>query len=251
MDNDAVEEPAELPQEEISSQIQEEAGWSLVWHDEFEESGLEDRWNLQDWPSDKNKELQYYSPDNLTVRDGNLVIESKKERFKGKNYTSGAITTEDLYEFTYGKVEIRAKIPKGKGIFPALWLVNSTNKNWLPEIDIMENIGQNPNEIYYVVHWNDQQGNKQRDYYKYVSDIELSKDFHTYGLIWEKDKLVWTLDGEEIFETNEFSPDTPLFLYINTAVGGNWPGSPDPDDEFPKEFLIDYVRVYQVNTKEG
>ncbi|MGM0754164.1 MAG: glycoside hydrolase family 16 protein [Bacillota bacterium] len=248
--SEGIKREVELPPKALSAELKEDGPWSLVWNDEFDGHDLKNRWNLQDWASDKNEELQYYSPDNLTIRDGHLVIQSKKERFKGRNYTSGAITTEDLYEFTYGKVEIRAKIPEGKGIFPALWLVNSNNRNWLPEIDIMENIGQNPNEIYFVVHWEDSNGKKQRDYSTHTSDTKFSDDFHTYGLIWEKDKITWTLDDQVVFETTKYSPDSPLFLYINTAIGGTWPGSPDPKDSSTKEFLIDYVRVYEANSKE-
>ena len=241
-----------LPPKAVSAELKEEGPWSLVWKDEFENDTIsKTRWNLQDWASDKNEELQYYSPDNLKIRDGHLVIQSKKERFKERSYTSGAITTENHYEFTYGKVEIRAKIPEGKGIFPALWLVNSENKKWLPEIDIMENIGQDPNKIYFVLHWADSNGKKRRDFSTYTSESKFSDEFHTYGLIWEKDKISWTLDDEVVFETTMYSPDTPLFLYINTAVGGTWPGPPDPNDGSTKEFLIDYVRVYQSNSKEG
>ncbi|PFA67266.1 laminarinase [Bacillus sp. AFS015802] len=249
-ENEGLKRQVELPPKALSAEVKEKDPWSLVWNDEFDSYDFRSRWNLQDWASDKNEELQYYSPDNLKIRNGHLVIQSKKERFKERSYTSGAITTEDLFEFTYGKVEIRAKIPEGTGIFPALWLVNSTNEKWLPEIDIMENIGQVPNEIYFVVHWADSNGEKRRDYSTYTSNTNFSDDFHTYGLIWEKENISWTLDGEVVFETTMHSPDTPLFLYINTAIGGTWPGPPDPDDSSTKEFLIDYVRVYQANSKE-
>lgn len=250
-ESEVIKREVELPPKALSSEVKEDSPWSLVWNDDFDSYDFKSRWNLQDWASDKNEELQYYSPDNLKIRDGHLVIQSKKERFKERNYTSGAITTEDIFEFTYGKVEIRAKIPEGTGIFPALWLVNSHNEKWLPEIDIMENIGQVPNEIYFVVHWTDSNGKKQRDYTTYTSETNFSDDFHTYGLIWEKENISWTLDGEVVFETKMYSPDTPLFLYMNTAIGGTWPGPPDPNDSSTKEFLIDYVRVYQANSKEG
>lgn len=219
-------------------------GWHLVWNDEFHDEKSFIKWNPQNWPSEKNGEWQYYLPENIDVRDDLLVISSRKESYKGRSYTSGAVTTESKFEFTYGKIEIRAKLPKGRGIFPAFWLVNS-DEDWLPEIDIMENIGQAPNELYYVVHWKDEAGKQKRDYTKITEDIDFSEDFHLYGLIWEPGRIIWTLDGRNVFETDKFSPDSPLFLYINTAIGGNWPGPPDPQDDFPKELLIDYVRVYQ------
>lgn len=224
----------------------EDLDWKLVWSDEFHSETSLSNWNLQDWASDKNEEWQYYSPENITVHDDLLIIESRKERYKDREYTSGAVTTEGKFEFKYGKVEIKAKIPKGQGVFPALWLVNSVEDNWLPEIDIMENLGQHPNELYFVVHWETSSGEKMRDYFQYESNnTDFSDDFHIYGLLWEEDKVVWTVDGISIFETKEYSPNIPLFLYMNTAIGGFWPGNPDPFDEYPKQMQIDYVRVFQ------
>jgi beta-glucanase (GH16 family) len=227
-----------------AADMAKKGGWHLIWNDEFHSEASLIKWNAQNWPSEKNGEWQYYLPENIAVRDDSLVILSRRESYKGRSYTSGAITTEKKFEFTYGKIEIRAKLPKGKGVFPAFWLVNS-DEDWLPEIDIMENIGQNPNELYYVVHWKDTKGKQKRDYTKITSKTDFSQDFHLYGLVWEPDRIIWTLDGKSVFETSKFSPDTPLFLYLNTAIGGNWPGAPDPQDDFPKEMLIDFVRVYQ------
>ena len=222
------------------------AEWTLVWKDEFHHEDSLSNWSLQDWPSDKNGEWQYYSPENVSVEDGFLIIESRKERFKGRDYTSGAVTTEEKFEFTYGKVEIRAKLPEGQGIFPAFWLVNSDGDNWLPEIDMLEYLGQYPNELHYVVHWENTLGEKSRDYFHYKSDeVNFSNDFHTYGLQWEPNKITWILDGTPIFESKAFSPDIPLYLYINTAIGGFWPGNPDPFDEYPKQMQIEYVRIFQ------
>ncbi|MDW2876534.1 MULTISPECIES: glycoside hydrolase family 16 protein [Bacillaceae] len=227
-----------------STAVTEQDGWHLVWNDEFHSEKSLIKWNPQNWPSKKNGEWQYYLPENIDVQDGSLVISSRKESFKGRSYTSGAVTTEDKFEFTYGKIEIRAKLPKGQGVFPALWLVNS-EEYWLPEINIVESIGQDPNELYFVVHWRDEKGEQKRDYKKLTGATDFAEDFHLYGLIWEPGRIVWTLDGKRIFETKKYTPDIPLFLYLNTAIGGTWPGPPDPRDSFPKELLIDYVRVYQ------
>ncbi|MEF7562363.1 glycoside hydrolase family 16 protein [Bacillus infantis] len=227
-----------------STAVTEQDGWHLVWNDEFHSEKSLIKWNPQNWPSKKNGEWQYYLPENIDVQDGSLVISSRKESFKGRSYTSGAVTTEDKFEFTYGKIEIRAKLPKGQGVFPALWLVNS-EEYWLPEINIVESIGQDPNELYFVVHWRDEKGEQKRDYKKLTGETDFAEDFHLYGLIWEPGRIVWTLDGKNIFETKKYSPDIPLFMYLNTAIGGTWPGPPDPRDSFPKELLIDYVRVYQ------
>lgn len=228
---------------------QSQSKWTLIFEEEFSGNAWREKWNIQDWPSEKNDELQYYTPDNVSVRNGYLVLSSKSERYKGRDYTSGAVTTEDLFEFTYGKVEIRAKLPSSKGIFPALWLVNSESADWLPEIDVVENIGQEPNNLYFVLHWKDDKGIQKRDYLTYTGEEAFHEHFHTFGMIWEKDKVSWTLDGEVVFETTAFSPDLPLFLYMNTAIGGIWPGDPDPGN-VNEEFLIDYVRVYQDRGEE-
>lgn len=242
---------------QIQTSIQEQLDqpqnhWELVWVDDFSNPSSLKRWDIQDWASEKNGEWQYYAPENVSIVDGHLVIVSKKERYRGKHYTSGALTTEGLFEFTYGKVEIRAKLPKGQGMFPALWLITNNNGTWLPEIDIMENLGHKPNEIYQVVHWRDEEGKQRRDYYHHVdSEKDFSENFHVYGLIWEEERLIWTLDDDVIFETEVFSPDVPLYIYINAAVGGYWPGPPDPNESsYPKYMYVDYVKVYQKG-KEG
>ncbi|MGD6969104.1 family 16 glycosylhydrolase [Rossellomorea vietnamensis] len=220
-------------------------GWTLVWHDEFSDADSLANWNSQDWPSEKNEELQYYSPSNVEVMDGHLKIESKKETYRGRDYTSGAVTTENKFQFRYGMVEIRAKLPEGQGLFPAFWMVPS-EEDWLPEINIMDFLGQKPNEYFQVVHWEDEQGERQRDYSHYISEqLDFTEEFHDFGLIWEPGKLTWTLDGNVVFQSEEHSPDVPMYLYMNTAIGGDWPGDPDPNEEFPKEMLIDHVRVYQ------
>ncbi|WP_421381937.1 glycoside hydrolase family 16 protein [Bacillus salacetis] len=243
-----AEEIAKTPPKNLKEEWEEKTkidGWTLVWHDEFSEEASMTNWNEQDWPSDKNEELQYYSPSNVEVKDGHLVIESKKEKFRGREYTSGAVTTENKFQFRYGMVEIRAKLPQGKGLFPAFWMVPS-EENWLPEINIMDFLGQNTNEYHQVVHWENEDGERMRDYSQYISEqIDFTKEFHNFGIIWEPGKLTWTLDGNVVFETEKLSPDMPMYLYLNTAVGGDWPGDPDPNEKYPKEMLIDYVRVYQ------
>ncbi|MGX1262781.1 beta-glucanase (GH16 family) [Rossellomorea marisflavi] len=234
---------------DLPPRSQSQDDWTLIFEEEFSGDAWREKWNIQDWPSDKNEELQYYTPDNVTARNGYLALSSKSERFKGRDYTSGAVTTEDLFEFTYGKLEIRAKLPSSKGVFPALWLVNSESEDWLPEIDVVENIGQEPNNLYFVVHWKDGKGVQKRDYLTYTGEEAFHEHFHTYGMIWDENKISWTLDGEVVFETTAFSPDVPLFLYMNTAIGGTWPGDPEPGD-LNEEFLIDYVRVYQHRGEE-
>lgn len=219
-------------------------GWLLVWHDEFESRDSLKNWNIVDWESPKNGELQYYTPNNVSVEDGNLIITSKKERMGGKPYTSGAVTTLNKFHFKYGKVEIRAKLPgSGKGIFPAMWMKPVDNQISFPEIDFMEYIGDHPEEIYHVLHWREQ-GKKKRDFIKVVAK-GIQRGYHTFGVEWTPTKVAYFIDGKKTFETNKYSPDTEMYLYINTAIGGTWPGTPTKDVVFPRQMKVDYVRIYQ------
>ncbi|EEG77901.1 polysaccharide deacetylase family protein [Dethiobacter alkaliphilus] len=218
--------------------------WEIVWHDEFTGDSIDlTKWNVVEWASDKNNELQYYSYDNVIVNDGYLQLVSKKENYKNRNYTSGAVETKNKFALHYGKVEIRARLPKGQGVFPALWLL-ADNRTSLPEIDIMEMLGHEPNKIWMVYHYIDKYG-RQRNPNSYFVGPDFSEDFHTFGIEWDQDKLVWLVDGEEWFSITEDVPDTPLYLYMNTAIGGDWPGSPDNTTRFPQYFDIDYVRIWK------
>lgn len=218
--------------------------WKIIWHDEFTGDKLDlSKWNIVDWASNKNSELQYYSPENVSVGDGYLRLLSKKRSFKGREYTSGAVETANKLELLYGKVEIRARLPKGQGIFPAFWMVYNDN---LPEIDIMEMLGHKPNEIWMVYHWLAENRQQKRAYGKYVGP-ELSEGFHTFGIEWEPDKIVWLINGKKRFQTTKDVPGAPLYLYINTAIGGEWPGNPDATTKFPQTLYIDYVRIWEKN----
>ncbi|WP_285889729.1 glycoside hydrolase family 16 protein [Neobacillus niacini] len=226
-------------------------GWVLVWQDEFEGNCLDSsKWNLEDWAAEKNNELQYYSPNNVKVEDGVLKLISKKELFKGKDYTSGAVHTQGKFAFLYGKAEMRAKLPAGQGMFPAFWMMPDKENTWLPEIDILEMLGHQPDQIWMVSHWLGEDGKL-----KSVSDTfkgpDFSKDFHTFSIEWTPDSITWLIDDIERFTINRNIPSEKMYLYLNTAVGGNWPGSPDQTTFFPVSFEIDYVRVYKGNGEGG
>ncbi|MGN8644825.1 glycoside hydrolase family 16 protein [Gracilibacillus sp. HCP3S3_G5_1] len=223
-----------------------EDGWTLIWQEEFEQNKLDQaKWNIENWAAEKNNEWQYYTPNNIKVSDGKLKLISKKENYNGRSYTSAAIHSKDKFYFRYGKVEIRAKLPSGKGIFPAFWMMPNIDNQWLPEIDIFEMLGHQPNEIWMVQHWLDenQQLTSKSDHF--IGDDDFSKDFHTFSLEWSVDSIKWYIDGIERFQTNNSSPQVDMYLYLNTAIGGDWPGSPDNTTIFPQTFEVDYVRVYQ------
>lgn len=219
--------------------------WDLIWQDEFKNNCLNtDNWNIEDWAAEKNNELQYYSPNNIKVEDGLLKIISKIERYKGRDYTSGAVHTKGKFNFLYGMVEMRAKLPAGQGIFPAFWMMSDKKDTWLPEIDIMEMLGHLPNEVWMVSHWLDKTGSLKSDSNTFKGP-DFSKDFHTFSIEWTPDSITWLIDGIERFRSSKFVPSEKMYLYLNTAIGGNWPKSPDSSTVFPVNYEIDYVRVYK------
>ncbi|MCA9406307.1 MAG: family 16 glycosylhydrolase [Candidatus Omnitrophica bacterium] len=222
--------------------------WVLVWSDEFDGKEVDTtKWRIEDAALIKNNELQYYTPEDVYLENGNLVLRSRKKSMGGRDYTSGLVETKGLYTQTYGFFEIRAKLPKGKGIWPAHWMMNAVG-TWPPEIDIMELIGHEPNKVHMTNHWGLHPDNRMEG--SHFTGPDFSEDFHTFGLQWEKGLLRWFVDGEERYSTTENVHDVPFYLILNTAVGGNWPGKPNATTEFPQYHYIDYVRVFKKNIPE-
>jgi beta-glucanase (GH16 family) len=240
--------------------------WQMVFEDQFDGTDVNlDKWTTCYWWNEDgctnlgNQELEWYQPDNATVVDGNLVLRAKPQKIKGYKgkpftYTSGMVTTgrdyaelprRPRFEFTYGMIEIRAKLPPGKGLWPALWLLPSTRES-RPEIDIMEVLGDTPNQLRMHVHYTDRAGAAQAPG-STATTADLTRDWHVYGLLWDADKIVWYLDGKEKWRWTEkkFISNEPMYLLMNLAVGGKWPGAPDARTKFPADFLIDYVRIWQ------
>lgn len=221
--------------------------WVLIWQDEFEGNCLNiNNWNIEDFAAEKNNELQYYTSNNVKVEEGVLKLISKNERYKGKEYTSGAVHTKGKFDFLYGKAEMKAKLPAGQGIFPAFWMITDKEDTWLPEIDIMEMLGHQPNEIWMVSHWLGEKGKLKSDFSSFTSE-DFSKDFHTFSVEWSPDSIKWFIDGIERFRSTKYIPNENMYLYLNTAVGGNWPGTPDYTTVFPAIYEIDYVKVFKRN----
>lgn len=233
---------------------------TLVWSDEFNGSSLDtSNWTCETGTGSGgwgNNELQYYTsrPENIRVTGGNLVITARRESYGGMNYTSARIKTQDKRTWTYGRVEARIKIPTGKGLWPAFWMLgnNITQVSWpyCGEIDIMEHVN-NESVTHGTIHWSDHNGN----YAYYGGPTSWNLDFsqyHVYAIEWSPSSIKWFVDGNQFWEANiansingtdEFH--RPFFILLNLAVGGNWPGSPDGSTPFPAEMLVDYVRVYQ------
>ena len=236
-------------------------GYHLAWSDEFNGNSL----NTGDWNYEQggtgwgNQELENYTnrTQNVFVSAGHLVIEARQESYGGNNYTSGRITTQGKQQFTYGRIDIRAKLPVSKGMWPALWMLGS-NINSVPwpgcgETDIMELVGSAPAQVTGSMHWQ-QSGGSEGTYNNNfdLSSGDFSQQFHVYSIIWKQDSLQFLVDdhlyvnGSLANVTSGTYPfNSPFFFIFNVAVGGNWPGPPDNTTVFPQRMFVDYVRVFQ------
>lgn len=250
-------------------------GYHLVFSDEFDGSTLDlKKWNLMtDGSGGGNWELQYYvaMPDNHFLSDSKLTIRTLKKSYLGQQYTSAKLTTQGAFATTYGWIEARIKVPKGQGLWPAFWMMpkDSLYGQWPTsgEIDIMEILSGAPNQLYGTAHYGPAWPNqKQLGGQKNLSGVDFSQDFHVFAVNWTADHIDWYVDGELYFTMKDTdgdwqtasqgapestSPgkwpfDKPFYLILNQAMGGNWPGAPDPSIT-QGDLIIDYVRVYQAN----
>jgi beta-glucanase (GH16 family) len=236
-------------------------GWTLVWNDEF--NGLtvdSSKWEYEvNGNGGGNNELQYYTEGfhNSYVDSGALVIVAKKESYLGKQYTSARMRTKYRGDWTYGHFEIRAKLPSGRGTWPAIWMLPT---DWVyggwpasGEIDIMEHVGYDQNVIHGSTHC-------QKYYFKIgtqktgtIKIANASTEFHTYAIEWYSDRIDFFVDGVKYFASwNDGSGwqgwpfDKRFHFILNIAVGGDWGGAQGVDDSiFPQKMVIDYVRVYK------
>lgn len=237
-------------------------GYELAWSDEFDYTGLPDnsKWSYEEgghgWG---NQELQYYTSgrsENARVENGHLIIEARKENWQGMNYTSARLVTKGKAEWRYGRIEIKAKLPSGRGTWPAIWMLGATTPLQWPddgEIDIMEHVGFDQGRVHGSIHckkYNHSIGTQK------TADLlvpDCSTAFHVYSTEWDADSVRIKVDDQVYFRfPNERSGydawpfDNKMFLLLNVAVGGGWGGQQGIDDTiFPKRMEIDYVRVYQ------
>ncbi len=274
---------------------QNEAAWKLLWRDEFDGKDLDrTKWDFDlgngffnydanTWISGwGNGELQYYTrePENAFVKYGILHVRALKESLHGFGYTSARLKTRKrdgtpLFAMKYGKVEFRAKLPTGQGIWPAVWMLPQNDKygTWAAsgEIDILEVKGHEPNKVHGTLHFGSRwPANAQATKTFTFSNGGTIADFHVYTLEWEPGEIRWAVDGKtystQTFwwsssktdgkkgmkptRDSELNPwpapfDQSFYLVINLAVGGQFPGNPDKTTPFPAEMLVDYIRVYE------
>jgi beta-glucanase (GH16 family) len=227
--------------------------WKVVFSDEFNGTSLDTtKWNTTfPWggrtlPSNNEGQwyldnaFEYNSSGIMRIRANNRSANdtSVPESYK---YTSGMIASWKKFYQQYGYFEIRTKVPKGKGLWPAFWLMPE-NGSWPPETDILELLGHDPKTAYFSNHYTLNGQSKTDTGWATMPDLSLA--YHNYGLYWSPTALIWYIDGQEKFRTTKNIPTTPLYLIANLAVGGNWPGYPDSTTVFPNYMYIDYVRVY-------
>jgi len=241
----------------------------LVWSDEFNAASGAGPDNAK-WRRDVggggwgNNERQYYTSGNENIAHdgaGNLVITARKGNPAGHGcwygsceYTSGKLTTAATFTRTYGRFEARMKLPRGKGIWPAFWMLGTGGAEWPAngEIDIMENVGSVPGQVLGSLHGPGYSGgNPLSGSYNLPAGQAFADAFHTFTVDWEPGAVTWYVDGVQYSRKtpsdtrgNPWVYDHPFFMILNLAVGGNWPGSPDASTTFPQQLTIDYVRVY-------
>ena len=235
----------------------------LVWHDEFNYKGLPNsaKWNYdtggKGWG---NQELQYYtyqSTKNARVENGHLIIEARKETVGNNAYTAARLVTKNKGDWTFGRIEVRAKLPKGLGTWPAIWMLGSTHTplKWPEdgEIDIMEHVGYDPGVIHASLHCKNCFPDQSSDKTATTPIPDCSDAFHVYSLVWTTKEMTIFVDNRPYFTAKmdhqkeaNWPFASPFHLLLNVAVGGTWGGVKGIDDTiFPQQMIIDYVRVYQ------
>lgn len=234
--------------------------YSLVWNDEFNGTTLSSDWTFDigtgsgGWG---NNELEYYTNQNYVINGGVLAITAKNQPFNSSLYTSTRMKTQGLKSWKYGRIDIRAALPYGQGIWPALWMLgdNITTVGWpsCGEIDIMELIGgagANDRTVHGTAHWSDNGVHAQYGGSKVLPSGKFADEFHVFSIIWNQNSITWLLDDVP-YKTLDTTPanlsefQNKFFLIFNVAVGGNWPGNPDAATVFPQTMYVDYVRVFQ------
>ena len=237
--------------------------FNLVMEDNFDVDGAP---NPNIWAFDiggngwGNNELQFYTDrtDNVVVQNGYLIITAKQENYQGASYASARLKTQNLFNQKYGRFEARIKLPQGKGLWPAFWMLGSNfeQDGWpqCGEIDIMEYLGNKPVEVFGTLHGPGFAGAESISKKYTLQNGRFDTDFHVFGIEWTENYINWYVDDvlysqitrEKVAEEGgEWVFDNEFFMILNIAVGGNLPGNPDANTIFPQRMIVDYVRVYQ------
>lgn len=248
------------------------AGWSVIWHDEFDGPGVDTaKWRIEDVHLIKNNELQYYTPDDVYLNaqghDNQSVLTLRSQartwwgydtagNWREFDYTSGLVDSRGKFAAVYGRWEVRAKLPGTRGMWPAHWLL-PIRPVWPPEIDIMEMVGHEPWHIVMSMHWGPvPPGTYPWDIGQTANGSywgpDFTADYHTFAIEWWPGAIFWLIDDAvRLAVVRPEVPAEPMYLTLNTAVGGDWPGSPDGSSVFPQYHEIDYVRVSMPSNPGG
>lgn len=243
-------------------------GGELVWSEEFDAAELHaDVWlaesgigRAEDNPGGAEERLQWYSPDNVEVRDGRLILTVLDKAQNGKPYTSARVTTADRFAFRYGRIEARIRLPAGQGIWPAFWLLPQQPRygSWPAsgEIDVLQaaNLGgSGDNDIFSTLHFGGEYPESVYNGLKLSVPTDVTDEFHTYVLEWDRKMMRWYVNDFEYGRlTSWFTPgaaypapfDQPFYLVLNIGVGGDLPGPPDTSTVLPVSMEVDYIRIF-------
>jgi|LGOV01.1.fsa_nt_gb beta-glucanase (GH16 family) len=240
-------------------------GWKLAWGDEFDGDEINKNWWTHEIGNGSNgwgnNEIEYYTDakENSRIENGKLIIEARDDSWNGHKFTSARMITKDKKSFNYSRIDIRAKIPFGQGIWPAIWMLgdNIDQVSWpaCGEIDIMELIGNHPSTSHATVHFGTDFSSHKYSGDSYIISNEIFNDrFHVFSVIREANIMWFFVDDILIYEFSSndtqgmsypFNQD--FFLILNVAIGGNWPGDPDGTTQFPQQMMVDYIRVFEKN----
>lgn len=239
--------------------------YEVVWEENFDTIN-ENIWSFeignghaQGIPGWGNAEWQYYKRENAYVENGVLVIEARKEQVSDQygtyNYTSARMKTQGKFNVKFGRIEFRAKLPYGKGIWPALWMLgeNITQVGWptCGEIDVMEYLGHETNKVYGTIHGPGYSGASGKGGSYTLPSGDFTQDFHIFAVEWDPIGIKWYVDNVKFFQITRVEVpgdwvfDQPFFIIMNVAVGGYWPGYPDETTTFPQKMYVDYIKVYK------
>jgi beta-glucanase (GH16 family) len=251
-----------------TSIINKAAKERIVWQDEFDYSGLPDpkKWSYDvgghGWGND---ELQFYTDkrkENARVENGRLIIETHKEKFEKNNYTSTRLVTKGKADFQYGRIEMKARLPKGRGTWPAFWMLSSKEPRVWPddgEMDITEHVGYMQGEITGAAHVKrNETGTAIITSAGTTMVPDAAEAFHVYALVWTPQRLEWYVDNKLFHHydkadrpAHHWPFDNKFYILLNIAVGGSWGGKKGVDDSiFPQKFEVEYVRVYQQTNRK-
>lgn len=242
-------------------------GWKLVWADEFDQGTLPDpaRWDYDVGTGHNgwgNRELQFYTKaraGNARIEKGRLIIEARREKFEGRDYTSARLVTKNRGDWIHGRFEIRAKLPLGRGTWPAIWMLPTVwdlgDGGWPDngEIDIMEHVGYDPGVVHASTHSQKNQWRNNNQRTAKIAVPDAGETFHTYVLEWDEEEIRMYVDDRQNFASRKAGGDwtswpfyRPFHLVLNVAVGGDWGGAKGVDETiWPRRMEVDYVRVYQ------